>query len=650
MGCCYSRLEREETVTHCKSRKRYMKNLVQARHAFSAAHVMYIRSLRSTGSALFHFANAEKTTHVNHHLPPEPQPILPPPPPRAPSSMPPPPPPPMSPSLSSYTWTSGTGSSPLPPPPPPPPPPPVMSSGWDLWDPFMQQQQQQPPPPSSRSATEEEWEATTTTGSEVVVMAGGAAASMATPSSGVVGFSKETPSELAMVVSRNSKDLVEVIKELDDYFLKAADAGSHVSFLLQVPTSGFSDYSKASKMYGNGWSLSPSMWAWGSSSPKLNGFGKLTQEVSVGSFRANNGVGNGGHSSTVERLYAWEKKLYQEVKNAKLIKMEHEKKVAMVRKLEMRSADYLRTEKAKKEVEKLESQIMVSSQAIDSTSAEIVKLREIELYPQLIELVKGLMCMWRSMYECHQVQMHIVQQLEYLNTIPSNNPTSEIHRQSTLQLELEVQQWHQSFCNLFKAHRDYIESLSGWLRLSLYQFSRNPLSRTSEESKIYTLCEQWHLAVEHIPDKVASEGIKSLLTVIHAIVVQQTEEHKQKKKSDYAFKEFEKKVVQLRSLECKYGPYSMSERSGSVRRTKDPVVEKRAKVEAMRAKAEEEKTKHEKAVSVTRAMTLNNLQMGCPQVFQGIVGFSSVCMEAFESVYNKAKVAEQERDVKRILP
>jgi hypothetical protein len=167
---------------------------------------------------------------------------------------------------------------------------------------------------------------------------------------------------------------------------------------------------------------------------------------------------------------------------------------------------------------------------------------------------------------------------------------------------------------------------------------------------MYTLCEQWHLAVEHIPDKVASEGIKSLLTVIHAIVVQQMEEHKQKKKSDYAFKEFEKKVVQLRSLECKYGPYSMSERSGSMRRMKDPVMEKRAKVEALRAKAEEEKTKHEKAVSVTRAMTLNNLQMGCPQVFQGIVGFSSVCTEAFESVYNKAKVAEQERDVKRILP
>lgn len=77
-------------------------------------------------------------------------------------------------------------------------------------------------------------------------------------------------------------------------------------------------------------------------------------------------------------------------KNARTIKMEHEKKVALLRKLEMRRADYVKTQKTKKEVEKLESQMMVASQAMDSTSAEIVKIREIELYPQLIELVKGL--------------------------------------------------------------------------------------------------------------------------------------------------------------------------------------------------------------------------------------------------------------------
>lgn len=69
------------------------------------------------------------------------------------------------------------------------------------------------------------------------------------------------------------------------------------------------------KVHSYGWSLSPSLWAWGSS-PKLNGFGKLAEgtPVSVGGTFGVNGVGSVGHCSTVERLHAWEKKLYQEVK------------------------------------------------------------------------------------------------------------------------------------------------------------------------------------------------------------------------------------------------------------------------------------------------------------------------------------------------
>lgn len=62
----------------------------------------------------------------------------------------------------------------------------------------------------------------------------------------------------------------------------------------------------AGKVYGYGKGLSPLLWTWGTS-PKMDGFGKFGEEV-VG----NNA--NGSHCSTVERLYAWEKKLYLEVK------------------------------------------------------------------------------------------------------------------------------------------------------------------------------------------------------------------------------------------------------------------------------------------------------------------------------------------------
>ncbi|KAG8373620.1 hypothetical protein BUALT_Bualt11G0043200 [Buddleja alternifolia] len=617
MGCWYSRLDREEMVSRCKARKRYMKQFVKARHAFSAAHSMYLRSLRNTGSALLQFATAE----TNHHHPPPPPPL-------------PTPPPPMSPS--SWTTTSTAPSSAIR---PPPPPPLASSSTWDFWDPFM--------PTSGRSIDEEEWEETTNA-SEVAATTTAGDRSVAAPPSVLTATATTASSELAVVVSTKSKDLVEIIQELDDYFLKAANAGGPLSLLLEIPTCSFNRQTSSVKDYGHGKSLSPLLWTWGSSSSKWNAFGNFCEDPignNVGLMGAN---GNATHCSTAERLYTWEKKLYQEVKNAESLKLEHEKKVATLRKLEMKSADYFKTEKAKKETEKLESQMLVASQAIETTSIEIIKLRESELYPQLLELVKGLMSMWRSMYEFHQVQTHIVQQLKYLNSIPSTNPTSEIHRQSTLQLELEAQQWHLSFCNLIKAQRDYIQSLTGWLRLSLFQMGNNPpVHKTLQDSAIYSLCEEWQLAINNAPDKVASEGIKSFLTVIHAIVVQQAEEQKQKKRSDSAFKELEKKAVELRSLESKYGPY---EATSSNETSKNPVREKRAKVENLRAKAQDEKAKYEKSVSVTRAMTMNNLQMGLPHVFQAMTGFANVFTQAFESVHNQAKTTDDLHSVKMILP
>lgn len=490
-------------------------------------------------------------------------------------------------------------------------------------------------PYAGRSVDEEEWEETTT-GSEV-------ASVPPAPPSVIGGFPKYTTarsttttvsSELAVVPTTKSKDLVEIMKELDDYFLKAADACAPVSLILEIPTSNFTDQRSFCKDYKYGKSLSPSLWTWGSSSA----FGKYCEDP----------VGNTSNCSTVEKLYAWEKKLYQEVKNSETMKLEHGKKTAYLRKLEIKRADYVKTEKAKKEVEKLESHILVASQAIETTSAEIVKLRESELYPQLVELVKGLMNMWRRMYECHQVQTDIVQQLKYLNCIPSTDPTSEIHRQATLQLEVEAQQWHLSFCNLVKAQHDYIQSLTGWLRLSLFEVCNKPVQRTVQDSAIYSLCDDWQRAITNAPDKVASEGIKSFLAVIHAVIEKQAEEQKQKKRAELAFKEHEKKVLELRTLECKYGPYAMSEIRSDL--SKNPVGEKQAAMEASRAKAEDEKAMYEKSISVTRLVTLNSLQMGLPRVFQALTGFANVCTQTFESVQNRTKSTDDHNSMKLILP
>ncbi|EPS68914.1 hypothetical protein M569_05851, partial [Genlisea aurea] len=588
MGCWYSRFDGEELVSRCKSRKRYMKQFVKARQSFAAAHSMYLRSLRNTGAALLQFATAESSLHRRRTVPvvqrQQPRPISP------------------------ASWTTTSTSSAIRPPPPPPPMTPSAST-WDFWDPFV--------PSSGRSADEEEWEeASATFDAAEAAAAAARSETVSTPPSVITATAAATnsSSELAVVVSSTTKDLAQIIKELDEYFLKAANAGATLSLLFGLPSCSF-NRQRSGPLHSFSNRL---VWA------RWNALGKFCEDPigcnKSGSVAAE-GEGKFSHCSTVERLYAWEKKLYREVKNAEHLKHEHEKKLNGLRKLEMKNGDYIKTEKAKKEVERLESQLMVALQAIQTTSSEIVKVRESELYPQLLSLVTG------SMYDFHQVQTHIVQQLKYLNFAPSTAPTSEIHRQSTLHLELQAQQWHVSFCNLVKFQRDYIQSLVGWLRLSL-----SPLGSLKQDSSspMVAFCEEWQLSVNNAPDKVASEGLKSFFATIRVIAAQQDEERKQKKRSESAFRELEKKANELRSLNHGGGGGGGPTEAAAYSNEKQ-----QAKLQALMERAEDEKAKYDKAVGVTRAMTMNNLQMGMPHVFQAMTGFANVLSQGFEAVRNQ---------------
>lgn len=120
--------------------------------------------------------------------------------------------------------------------------------------------------------------------------------------------------------------------------------------------------------------------------------------------------------------------------------------------------------------------------------------------------------------------------------------------------------------------------------------------------------------------------------MIHAIVNQQAEEIKQKKKAEKALKLFEKKANELRVLESKHGH--------------DGVIDKKAKVDALKSRAEEEKAKYEKSSCMTRAVTVNNLQTGFPNVFQAVTGFASVCMQVFEGVYNNQHRSQSQMNLK----
>ncbi|KAA8520441.1 hypothetical protein F0562_014697 [Nyssa sinensis] len=439
-------------------------------------------------------------------------------------------------------------------------------------------------------------------------------------------------SDMKIVVRH--RDLAEIVAAIKEYFDKAAAAGEDVSEMLETGRAQLDrSFRKLKKtVYHSSGVFSNLSSSWTSKPPLA-----VKYRFEPGSMDEPGGPKS--LCSTLERLLAWEKKLYQEVKVREGVKIEHEKKLSALQSQEYRG-DEVKLDKTKASITRLQSLIVVTSQAVSTTSSAIIGLRDSELVPQLVDLCHGFMYMWRSMNQFHEVQNHIVQQVRGLfNRSAKGDSTTDLHRQATRDLESAVSAWHSSFCRLIKFQRDFICSLHGWFRLTLLPINNEPTNGNKEASEVFAFCDEWKLALDRLPDTVASEAIKSFINVVHSISMRQTEELKIKKRAESVSKELEKKSSALRNIERKYyHSYSMvglpdtGPDNGHALDARDPLAEKKSELAGCQRRVEDEMLRHSKAVEVTRAMTLNNIQTGLPGVFQAMTSFSALIMEALEAV------------------
>ncbi|KAG5043085.1 hypothetical protein JHK87_007000 [Glycine soja] len=445
--------------------------------------------------------------------------------------------------------------------------------------------------------------------------------------------------EAAKVAVRH-RDLKEIVEAVRENFEKAGMAGDQLSEMLEVSKAHLDRSFKQLRktLYHSNSILSNLSSSWTSKPPLV-----VKYRFDAGSLD-----GPGGSKSlcaTLERLLAWEKKLYQEVKAREGVKIEHENKLSALQSQECKGGDEAKLDKTKASITRLQSLIVVTSQAVSTTSAAINGLRDSDLVPQLVELCHGILYMWKSMHQYHEIQSNIVQQVRGLvNQSSKGHSTSESHKQATRDLESAVSAWHSSFCRLIKFQRDFILSLHGWLKLNLIPVN-NDNNSSSEPSGVFSFCDEWKLALDRVPDTVASEAIKSFINVVHVISVKQSEELKIKRRTENSSKELEKKSSSLRSIERKfYSSYSMvgitppesGPGNGQGLDARDPLAEKKMELAAHQRRVEDEMVRHSKAVEVTRAMTLNNLQTGLPGVFQALTSFSTLFTEALESVCSRS--------------
>lgn len=109
--------------------------------------------------------------------------------------------------------------------------------------------------------------------------------------------------------------------------------------------------------------------------------------------------------------------------------------------------------------------------------------------------------MWKTMLKCHQVQIHVSQQLNHLPDYPSIDLSSEYKRQAVNQLETEVTCWYNSFCKLVNSQQEYVKTLCMWIQLT-DRLSNEDNQRSSLPVAARKLCKEWQLVFEKLPDKV----------------------------------------------------------------------------------------------------------------------------------------------------
>ncbi|CAH8265985.1 unnamed protein product [Arabidopsis lyrata] len=437
------------------------------------------------------------------------------------------------------------------------------------------------------------------------------------------------------------RDLKEIVDAIKENFDKAASAGDQVSQMLHLGRAQLDrSFSQLKKTVIHSSSVLSNLSSTWTSKPPLE------VKYRLDTTALDQPGGPKSLSSSLDRLLAWEKKLYEEVKAREGLKIEHEKKLSKLQSQEYKGENEIKLDKTKASITRLQSLIIVTSQAVSTTSTAIIRLRDTDLVPQLVELCHGFMYMWKSMHQFHEIQNNIVQQVQGLiNRSGKGESTSELHRQATRDLETAVSLWHSSFCRLIKFQRDFIHSVQAWFKLTLLPVCQDDNPSHKEPVDAYAFCDEWKLTLDRVPDTVASEAIKSFINVVHVISAKQSEELKIKKRTESASKELEKKASSLRNIERKYyqsystvgfGLPDTGPDNGHILDARDPLTEKKLELGACQRRVEEELLKHSKAIEVTRAMTLNNLQTGLPGVFQALTSFSALFTESLQTVCTRS--------------
>ncbi|XP_011045186.1 PREDICTED: uncharacterized protein LOC105140165 isoform X1 [Populus euphratica] len=295
---------------------------------------------------------------------------------------------------------------------------------------------------------------------------------------------------------------LEVAIEIKIQFERASECGNEIAKMLEVGKLPYQRKHAASKMLQG---VTPPLPA-ASSQPSTSGnaeAGPPSLEIDEELMMRSKNL-----SSTLQKLYLWEKKLYQEVKAEEKMRVAHERKCRKLKHLDERGAEAHKVDATQTLIRSLSTKIRMAIQVVDKISVTINKIRDEELWPQLNELIQGLTRMWNSMLECHHNQCQAIREARGLGPIGSGKKHGDDHLYTTMQLEHELLNWTSSFSSWIGAQKGYVRSLNNWLvKCLLYEPEETPdgivpfSPGRMGAPPVFVICNQWAQAMDRISEK-----------------------------------------------------------------------------------------------------------------------------------------------------
>ncbi|XP_057473328.1 nitrate regulatory gene2 protein-like [Actinidia eriantha] len=665
MGCTQSKIENEETVARCKERRQYMKDAVVARNAFAAAHAAYAMSLKNAGAALSDYAHGEvEKPHAaavirsNY------------------DSLPPPPPP-----LPNFTTSPIQRATTMP----------EFSGDFSnakLTDPITEEENEDEIENESHSLKRRSSRSSGRGGGEDLARPPWAPPVTDRPledSKGVLGYdyifppmenvpgpsltevdegrSEREELERKMFEETSKRDervnhggarrsveaeaeapqpplgtkavrrvkqgtkgatgfnLLQIFNDLDDCFLKASESAHEVSKMLEANRLHYHSNFADNRGHIDHSARLMRLITWNRSFRGLPNADDGMDDFDSEEHET--------HATVLDKMLAWEKKLYDEVKTGEQMKLEYQKKVASLNRQKKHGSRTEAIEKTKATVSHLHTRYIVDMQSMDSTVSEINRLRDEQLYPKLVALVDGMTTMWEAMKVHHENQSSIVIALRYLDISQSPKETSDQHHERTVQLWHVFQEWHSQCGKLMTHQRLYIKALNNWLNLNLIPVDTNlkekvSSPRRSQSPPIQSLLHAWDDYLDKLTDELARTAISSFAAVVHTIMQQQVEEMKLRDKCADTRKELARRTQQFEDWYNKYMQKRTlpDEMDPEQAQDKDLVDERKLVVEVVKQRLEEDEEAYQKQGIQVREKSLTSLRTQLPELFRAMLNFS----------------------------